>query len=327
MHNVIALCCHHSPGLFIWGSLRNLTDSFALPPPTLLQWYFGAEALTDHWRRVVEVIVFCGVSLSVLDSWAIGNGIWAIDMSKTAPAWLAEAILGPHLPLEEALFFLLASTMCAGGLTLANIITLHWHNQRPGASFTAACAAVHNWGCRQPGRPVDNRATHWPSQFILACSPLAAVAHYPAETGLLVRQLLLTLPLSWPMDAVDDYAIAVVAMLRTTRLVHVLLSVPICARHLASLHLNNHATMTGKLLFGNLLFTYVVSCCLSTCYMVYLHLLPMSRLWSARCVLLDSARSANPKSILHRRPRALQFPSSSSQWRLAAECRTCRNYC
>ncbi|KNC54618.1 phytoene desaturase [Thecamonas trahens ATCC 50062] len=82
-------------------------------PVLALQWAAGAGVLLHEWRVWLPTVATSASALCVIDMWSISHGLWRI-----APeASIGE--LAQDLPVEEALFFVVTSTMCAWGLTLA----------------------------------------------------------------------------------------------------------------------------------------------------------------------------------------------------------------
>ena len=107
-------------------------------PVLLLQWSLGARALRQHTFQWATCIALSFVYLCVVDRWAIIQGIWIINPRKTVPM-----ILDVYLPLEEATFFLVTSTMCAWALTLAMLVTKRLHNGA--TSFMQAFLEISRW--------------------------------------------------------------------------------------------------------------------------------------------------------------------------------------
>lgn len=95
------------------GTYLALELVWALPP-ILLQLAFGADILWQRRRLVGLAILSTTVYLSAADWIAIGSGTWTID-----PEQSLNIFLGGHLPVEEAVFFLLTNTLVVFGLTLA----------------------------------------------------------------------------------------------------------------------------------------------------------------------------------------------------------------
>lgn len=76
-------------------------------PVLLLQWWRGAALLRRGWRPCLAVVAGLTVWLCLADTVAIGLGVWTIN-----PALTTGVKIGP-LPLEEAIFFLLSTTIVA----------------------------------------------------------------------------------------------------------------------------------------------------------------------------------------------------------------------
>ena len=90
------------------------------------------------------MVGFATAYLCLVDRWAIAKGIWEIS-----PRWSLPLRLWQSLPIEEATFFLLTSTMCAWGLTLAMVAGNCAYVEcmgKPRMTFWAAMGATHRWG-------------------------------------------------------------------------------------------------------------------------------------------------------------------------------------
>ena len=134
------------------GTYAGLILSW-VTPVVALQWCVGAEALIENAVPIAEVLAFGAVNLVCMDRWAIRNGIWWISEEQSFPPWMSELVLGKDMPVEEASFFLLSSTMCVLGLTLAVATSIECrrvNRENPEQSvfscFGLALSAVHNWG-------------------------------------------------------------------------------------------------------------------------------------------------------------------------------------
>jgi lycopene cyclase domain-containing protein len=85
----------------------------AWAPPVLAGMAFvGADKVWAERRRVAATVAAVTLYLWTIDRVAIGLGIWAI----AAPYRLGVDPLG--LPVEEAVFFLVTTTLCVSGLAL-----------------------------------------------------------------------------------------------------------------------------------------------------------------------------------------------------------------
>jgi len=85
-------------------------------PILAVQWAFGADALMAQRFIWLKPLLYSWFYLCIIDRWAIRNGCWSINPKQTLPVidWL---------PLEEAYFFLVTTTMCTWGLQLAMNVT------------------------------------------------------------------------------------------------------------------------------------------------------------------------------------------------------------
>lgn len=81
--------------------------------PVLLQLGFGLDTLWQQRRLVALTIIPASLYLSLTDALAIGDGIWTID-----PQQSLGLLLGGVLPVEEAIFFTLTTTLVTFGLVL-----------------------------------------------------------------------------------------------------------------------------------------------------------------------------------------------------------------
>lgn len=97
---------------WIPGTYLGLQLIWALPP-ILLQLVFGADILWRHRRLVLLTLLPMVLYLSATDLLAIHSGTWTIDPEQSLNVMIAGI-----LPLEEALFFFLTSTLVTFGLTL-----------------------------------------------------------------------------------------------------------------------------------------------------------------------------------------------------------------
>jgi lycopene cyclase domain-containing protein len=81
--------------------------------PILIQLVFGIDTLWQQRRLVAMTIIPASLYLSLTDAFAIGDGIWTID-----PAQSLGILIGGQLPIEEAIFFTLTTTLVTVGLIL-----------------------------------------------------------------------------------------------------------------------------------------------------------------------------------------------------------------
>jgi phytoene desaturase len=101
-------------------------------PILALQWAFGAHALMAQRDVWIPPLIYSWIYLCIVDRWAIKNGCWNIKMETSLPRI-------DYLPVEEAYFFLVTSTMCIWGLQLAmNVCTLD-------CGFSCAVQRVMSW--------------------------------------------------------------------------------------------------------------------------------------------------------------------------------------
>ena len=305
----IVLGCAQLAGLALLFGACGVAGTYAglilawSTPVVAVQWTFGAEALIDHARPCLTLISTITIVLCTADRWAIGNGIWRINPAATAPEWLAARLLGDHLPLEEAYFFLITTCMCVGGLTLANLVTAEQRrcasdavetaksndgssSSSSSSSFFEAARRVMTWGCRHADMSVRETASSAPfvgsiDMLILALTPLAAVAYQPAAVGLLCRAVAAQV-CGAEVDP-DMVGIEAVAVLRAARLYHMLASVAVCARHVWRLDEDIHTRALGRLVAATLFFATVPP---STALIVYALVGSASLTWARASVSL-----------------------------------------
>ncbi|WP_397541157.1 lycopene cyclase domain-containing protein [Salinarchaeum sp. IM2453] len=110
-------------GMVIGGLyLITLDDSFLylggliawVGPIIIIQWIAGGGYLLRKYRPWVEATLVPSLYLIIVDRIAIGMGTWVISDQYTSE--LSVPLLG--LPIEEGLFFFLASLMTVTGLVL-----------------------------------------------------------------------------------------------------------------------------------------------------------------------------------------------------------------
>jgi lycopene cyclase domain-containing protein len=82
-------------------------------PVCAVQWAIGGDWLVRKWRVVLSALCIPTTYLWIADNWAIANGIWSVS-----PATSTGIFIFPHLPLEEAVFFLMTNAMVVFGVCL-----------------------------------------------------------------------------------------------------------------------------------------------------------------------------------------------------------------
>lgn len=121
-------------------------------PILAVEWFFGAYALMaqrDAWQRPLMISF---IFLCLVDRWAIRNGCWTIAQSSTLPQF-------DWLPVEEAWFFLLTSTMVIWGLQLfMNFSTLECSNKE---AFRRVC----HWARKV--QSTKSSPSHWSPGAVL----------------------------------------------------------------------------------------------------------------------------------------------------------------
>jgi lycopene beta-cyclase len=110
--SVIALILSLQDAMYKPLTYLSLELSWALIP-IMIQLAFGADILWRHRRTVLTAIGFSTLYLSATDAIAINAGTWVID-----PAQSLNWFLGGILPIEEAVFFGIVSSMVVIGSTL-----------------------------------------------------------------------------------------------------------------------------------------------------------------------------------------------------------------
>ena len=91
-------------------------------PVVALQWAVGGSYLVRNPRPWIEATMVPGVYFWVVDRFAIGRGLWVISEQYTVG-------INPFgLPIEEALFFVVAGLMTVTGLVLFEWV-LDWNDQ------------------------------------------------------------------------------------------------------------------------------------------------------------------------------------------------------
>lgn len=91
-------------------------------PVVALQWGVGGGYLVRNPRPWLEATLVPGVYFWITDRFAIGRGLWVISETYTT------SIIPFGLPIEEALFFVLAGLMTVTGLVLFEWV-LSWNDQ------------------------------------------------------------------------------------------------------------------------------------------------------------------------------------------------------
>ena len=94
------------------GRYMTLLLSWVLLP-MMLQALFGADILWHHGKLVALGITIPTLYLWVVDALAMHTGTWTINPANTVGIYL-----GPVLPLEEMVFFLVTNVLIICGMTL-----------------------------------------------------------------------------------------------------------------------------------------------------------------------------------------------------------------
>ncbi|MHA1989757.1 MAG: lycopene cyclase domain-containing protein [Candidatus Hodarchaeales archaeon] len=81
--------------------------------PISIQLIYGADIIWLNKKIVFGLIVILGTYLSIADALAIDQGIWTITLSSSTGI-----LLGGILPIEEAVFFFLTTTLVVFGMVL-----------------------------------------------------------------------------------------------------------------------------------------------------------------------------------------------------------------
>ena len=81
--------------------------------PVGLQFIYGADIILVYKKILVGIIAILGTYLSIIDAIAIEQGIWTITLSTSTGI-----LIGGILPIEEAVFFFLTSTLVVFGMVL-----------------------------------------------------------------------------------------------------------------------------------------------------------------------------------------------------------------
>ena len=83
-------------------------------PVIVLQWLLGADFLIRRWKVLIPGIVLSTLYLTFIDSFALRAGTWTISPAQS----LAVFIPLIHVPVEEAIFFLVTNTLIIQGMLL-----------------------------------------------------------------------------------------------------------------------------------------------------------------------------------------------------------------
>ena len=105
--STIILLSGYPPAIYL-----TLILSWALIP-IFIQMVFGADILWHYRRILFWGIVPITLYLAIADSLAIRAGTWTISEEKTLGIYI-----GPILPLEEFMFFLITNVLVVFGVTL-----------------------------------------------------------------------------------------------------------------------------------------------------------------------------------------------------------------
>jgi lycopene cyclase domain-containing protein len=82
-------------------------------PPIMMQLWFGADILWSNRRLVVPAVLLPSTYLSIVDAYAIMNGVWTIAAETSTGI-----LIGNILPIEEMLFFFVTNILIVFGITL-----------------------------------------------------------------------------------------------------------------------------------------------------------------------------------------------------------------
>jgi lycopene cyclase domain-containing protein len=95
------------------GHLTYLALELAWALPVVAgQWILGRRALRSRWRSLILAVAISTLYLSCADALAIKVGIWSLNPDLTVGFWIG------GLPIEEAVFFLLADIMVVQGILM-----------------------------------------------------------------------------------------------------------------------------------------------------------------------------------------------------------------
>ncbi len=82
-------------------------------PIIVAQWLYGWRTLLGAWRPALATVVLATAWLTIADSFALRAGTWTIS-----PARSLGLFLPGHVPIEEAVFFLVTNTLVVQALVL-----------------------------------------------------------------------------------------------------------------------------------------------------------------------------------------------------------------
>jgi lycopene cyclase domain-containing protein len=81
-------------------------------PVIIAQWLIGIDLLFKRWKVVLPGIVVPTLYLTIVDSIALNSHTWTINPAQSLNIFLPFI----HVPIEEAIFFLVTNTMIVQGL-------------------------------------------------------------------------------------------------------------------------------------------------------------------------------------------------------------------
>lgn len=84
-----------------------------MAPMLFLQWTVGARILRNNLRAILFPSAAAAIYLTLVDSLAIRSGIWCFDTHQ-----ILGPTIGPWVPIEEALFFILTALLVSQSLVL-----------------------------------------------------------------------------------------------------------------------------------------------------------------------------------------------------------------
>lgn len=83
-------------------------------PVILLQRLLGANLLIRRWKVLIPGIVLPTLYLTFIDSFALRDGTWTISPAQSLTIFVPLI----HVPIEEAVFFLVTNTLIIQGMLL-----------------------------------------------------------------------------------------------------------------------------------------------------------------------------------------------------------------